>query len=96
MPITAVKPIIKDGVEYPYLLVNLAVSPLVQETTIGASCAMKLTPYRVKEDGTFEMLNDDAIPFSYLDVFSAGDKDLLKATETIIGAIQEFIIAKNI
>ena len=96
MPITAVKPIIKDGVEYPYLLVNLAVSPLVQETTIGASCAMKLTPYRVNEDGTFEMLNDDAIPFSYLDVFSAGDKDLLKATETIIGAIQEFIIAKNI
>ena len=96
MPITAVKPIVKDGVEYPYLLVNLAVSPLVQETTIGASCAMKLTPYRVKEDGTFEMLPDDAIPFSYLDVFSAGDKDLLKATETIMGAIQEFIIAKNI
>ena len=96
MPITAVKPIIKDGVEYPYLLVNLAVSPLVQETTIGASCAMKLTPYRVKKDGTFEMLNDDAIPFSYLDVFTAGDIDLLKATETIMGAIQQFVIAKNI
>jgi hypothetical protein len=96
MPITAVKPIVKDGVEYPYLLVNLAVSPLVQETTIGASCAMKLTPYRVKEDGTFEMLPDDAIPFSYLDVFTAGDNDLLKAANTIMGAIQQFVIAKNI
>ena len=96
MPIVAVKPIIKDGIEYPYLLVNLAVSPLVQETTIGASCAMKLTPYRVKEDGTFDILNDDAIPFSYLDVFTAGDEDLLKATNTIMGAIQQFIIAKNI
>ena len=96
MPITAVKPIIKDGVEYPYLLVNLAVSPLVQETTIGASCAMKLTPYRVNEDGTFDILYDDAIPFSYLDVFTAGDEDLLKATNTIMGAIQQFVIDKNI
>jgi hypothetical protein len=96
MPITSTHPIVKDGIEYPYFLVNLAISPLVQETTIGASCAMKLTPYRVKEDGTFEMLPDDAIPFSYLDVFTAGDIDLLKATETIMGAIQDFIIAKNI
>lgn len=96
MPIVAVKPIIKDGVEYPYLLVNLAVSPLVQEITIGASCAMKLTPYRVKEDGTFDILTDDAIPFSYLDVFTAGDEDLLKATNTIMGAIQQFVIDKNI
>ena len=96
MPIQSTKPIVKDGVEFPYFLVNLAVSPLVQETNIGASCAMKLTPYRVKEDGTFEMLNDDAIPFSYLDVFTAGDIDLLKETETIMGAIQQFIIAKNI
>lgn len=96
MPIIAVKPIVKDGVEYPYLLVNLAVSPLVQETNIGASCAMKLTPYRVKEDGTFEILNDDAIPFSYLDVFTSGDEDLLKATNSIMGAIQQFVIDKNI
>ena len=96
MPITSTKPIVKDGIEFPYFLLNLAVSPLIEETNIGASCAMKLTPYRVKKDGTFEMLNDDAIPFSYLDVFSAGDIDLLKATETIMGAIQEFIIAKNI
>ena len=96
MPIQSTKPIVKDGIEFPYFLVNLAVSPLVQETNIGGSCAMKLTPYRVKEDGIFEMLPDDAIPFSYLDVFTAGDIDLLKATETIMGAIQQFVIDKNI
>lgn len=96
MPIQSTKPIIKDGVEYPYFLVNLAISPLVQETNIGASCAMRLTPYRVKEDGTFEILPDDAIPFSYLDVFTAGDVDLLNATLTIMGSIQQFIQNKNI
>lgn len=96
MPITLTNPIVKDGVEYPYFTVNLAVSPLVQETNIGGSCAMRLTPYRVKEDGTFEFLEEDAIPFSYLDVFSSGDDDLIKATTTIMGAIQQFIIDKNI
>jgi hypothetical protein len=96
MPITSTKPVIKDGVEYPYFSVNLAVSPLVNETTIGGSCAMRLTPYRIKKDGTFEFLEEDAIPFSYLDVFSSGDDDLIKATTTIMGAIQQFIIDKNI
>ena len=96
MPITSTNPIIKDGVEYPYFTVNLAVSPLIQETNIGGSCAMKLTPYRVKEDGTFEFLEEDAIPFSYLDVFATGDSDLIKATTSIMGAIQQFIIDKNI
>jgi hypothetical protein len=96
MPITSTKPIVKDGIEYPYFTVNLAVSPLVNETTIGGSCAMKLTPYRVKEDGTFEFLEENATPFSYLDVFSSGDNDLIKSTTTIMGAIQQFIIDKNI
>lgn len=96
MPITSTNPIIKDGLEYPYFTVNLAVSPLIQETNIGGSCAMKLTPYRVKEDGTFEFLEEDAIPFSYLDVFATGDLDLVKATNSIMGAIQQFIIDKNI
>jgi hypothetical protein len=96
MPITSTNPIIKDGIEYPYFTVNLAVSPFIQETDIGGSCAMKLTPYRVKEDGTFEFLEENAIPFSYLDVFITGDTDLVKATMTIMGSIQQFIIDKNI
>lgn len=96
MPITSTNPIVKDGIEYPYFTVNLAVSPFIQETNIGGSCAMRLTPYRVKEDGTFEFLEEDAIPFSYLDVFSSGDADLIKATTSIMGAIQQFIIDKKI
>ena len=66
MPIQSTKPIVKDGVEFPYFLVNLAVSPLVQETNIGASCAMKLTPYRVKEDGTEKKILKDINWFARL------------------------------
>ena len=96
MPITSTNPIVKDGIEYPYFTINLAVSPFIQETNIGGSCAMRLTPYRVTKDGTFEFLEEDTIPFSYLDVFSSGDADLIKATTSIMGAIQQFIIDKKI
>ena len=96
MPITSTNPIVKDGIEYPYFTINLAVSPFIQETNIGGSCAMRLTPYRVKEDGTFEFLEEDAIPFSYLDVFTTGDADLIKATTSIMSSIQQFIIDKKI
>lgn len=96
MPITSTKPVIKDGIEYPYFTLNLAISPLIMDTDIGGSCAMKLTPYRVKEDGTFEFLEENAIPFSYLDVFTSGDEALIKSTLTTMGAIQQFIIDKNI
>ena len=96
MPITSTNPIVKDGIEYPYFTINLAVSPFIQETNIGGSCAMRLTPYRVTKDGNFEFLEEDAIPFSYLDVFSSGDADLIKATTSIMGAIQQFIIDKKI
>lgn len=96
MPITSTNPIVKYGIEYPYFTINLAVSPFIQETNIGGSCAMRLTPYRVKEDGTFEFLEEDAIPFSYLDVFTTGDADLIKATTSIMSSIQQFIIDKKI
>ena len=96
MPITSTNPIVKEGIEYPFFLVNLAISPVVQETTIGASCAMRLTPYRVKEDGTFEVLEDDALPFSYFDVFVASDEALVNASVAIMQDLQQFIIDKGI
>jgi len=45
MPITTTQPIQQNGHTYPYLSVNLAVSPLVEDY-IGGSIALKLTPYR--------------------------------------------------
>jgi hypothetical protein len=56
MPIQSTNPIVVDGVEYPYYTVNLAISPLVKETEVGASVAMRLTPYRELEGGRADVL----------------------------------------
>jgi hypothetical protein len=97
MPIQSTNPIEVDGNVYPYFMINLAISPLVKPTDVGGSVAMRLTPYRVLEDGTSESLGADyQIPIVYMDVFESGDNDALKATMAIMGAIQEFIIDKGI
>lgn len=96
MPIQSTTPIVKEGIEYPYFMVNLAISPLVKPTDIGGSVAMRLTPYRVLEDGSSESLPDDSIPFVYMDVFESGDSAAMTATFTIMGALQQFIIDKGI
>jgi hypothetical protein len=96
MPITSTNPIEVDGVEYPYFMVNLAISPLVKPTDIGGSVAMKLTPYRVLEDGSSESLPDNTTAITYLDVFESGDADAITAAGTIMYAIQTFINEKNL
>jgi len=96
MPIQSTNPIVKEGIEYPYFMVNLAISPLVKPTDIGGSVAMRLTPYRVLEDGSSESLPDDSIPFVYMDVFESGDSEATTTTFTIMGALQQFIIDKGI
>lgn len=96
MPITSNNPIEVDGVEYPYFMVNLAISPLVKPTDIGGSVAMRLTPYRVLEDGSSESLPDNSTAITYLDVFESGDADAINAAATIMGALQTFINDKNL
>lgn len=96
MPITSNNPIEVDGEVYPYFMINLAISPLVKPTDIGGSVAMKLTPYRVLEDGSSVSLPDNSIPITYLDVFESGDADAITAAGTIMYAIQEFINAKEL
>ena len=96
MPITSTNPIEVDGIIYPYFMVNLAISPLVKPTDIGASVAMRLTPYRVLEDGSSESLSDNSIPITYMDVFESGDTDAINAAATIMGALQTFINDKNL
>ncbi len=76
MPITTTQPINQNGHTYPYLSVNLAVSPLVEDY-IGGSIAMKLTPYREidpADGGGFEFLDDQAKNVVYLDVFREIDE----------------------
>jgi hypothetical protein len=96
MPIQSTNPIEIKGNIYPYFMVNLAISPLVKPTDIGGSVAMKLTPYRVLEDGSSEDLQDNSIPLTYMDIFESDDLDAKKAAKAIMAAIQEFIIDKKL
>ena len=97
MPIQSTNPIKVDGNIYPYFMINLAISPLVKETSIGGSVAMRLTPYRILEDGTLESLGADyQTPIVYMDVFESEDAAALTATSAIMEAIQNFIISKNL
>ncbi len=96
MPITSTNPIEVEGNVYPYYMVNLAISPLVKPTDIGGSVAMRLTPYRVLEDGSSESLSDNSIPITYMDVFDSGDTDAINAASTIMGALQTFINEKSL
>lgn len=96
MPITSTNPITIDGNVYPYYMINLAISPLVKSTDIGASVAMRLTPYRLLEDGSSVSLPDNSIPITYMDVFDSGDADAINSANTIMGALQTFINEKNL
>lgn len=96
MPIQSVNPIIVDGVEYPYYTVNLAISPLVKETEVGASVAMRLTPYRETETGAADVLQGHDRPVVYLDVFASEDMPAETAAYNILGIIQQFIIEKGL
>jgi hypothetical protein len=96
MPIQSTNPIIVDGVEYPYYTINLAISPLVKETEVGASVAMRLTPYRETETGVLEVLQNHDRPVVYLDVFASEDMPAENAAYNILGIIQQFIIEKGL
>ena len=98
MPIQSTTPTIVDGVEYPLLLVNLAISPnLKPNGVVGASVAMRLTPYREVENG-IEQLPDHAKAVSYFDVFEIAENDpeTAAAIEKIMTGLQEFITDKGL
>jgi hypothetical protein len=96
MPIQSTNPIVVDGIEYPYYTVNLAISPLVKETEVGASVAMRLTPYRETEGGKTDLLQGYDTPVVYLDVFASEDMPAENAAYNILGIIQQFIIEKGL
>ncbi len=98
MPILATQPLQENGHTYPYYIINLAVSPLIEDH-IGGSIALKLTPYRELEEGGFELLEDKAKSVVFLDVFKdiqQGDASLEKAVSQIMGALQQFILDKKL
>ena len=96
MPIQSTNPIVVEGIEYPYYTVNLAISPLIKENEIGASVAMRLTPYRELEEGKPDILQGHDTPVVYLDVFASEDMPVENAAYNILATIQQFIIEKGL
>jgi len=96
MPIQSTTPITVDGVEYPYYTVNLSISPLVKDTEVGASVAMRLTPYRETETGTLDVLQGHDRPVVYLDVFASEDMPAETAAYNILAVIQQFVTDKGL
>lgn len=98
MPIVSTNPIEVDGKIYPNFLVNLSMSPLLGNDSVGQSVALKLTPERV-EDGVSYQLPEYAKSVLILDVYkdiANGDKALENAVVAISNALQEFINAKEL
>jgi hypothetical protein len=99
MPITSSNPTIKDGVEYPYFGVNLAISPLwTNPEYVGGTVAMRLVPYRMDQNNLVDKLDDADKAVVYLDVFKDAENDpgLASAVTKIMQGIQEFIIVKGL
>lgn len=96
MPLISTTPTIVDGVEYPYFLVNLSISPY--NAPEGASVALRLTPYRNLELGGIEQLPDYTKAVSLLDVFAVAESDTAfeKAIEGIMTTLQTFINDKQL
>jgi hypothetical protein len=96
MPLISTSPTIVDGVEYPYFLVNLSISPY--NAPEGASVALRLTPYRNLELGGIEQLPDHSKAVSLLDVFAVAESDpaFEKAVEGIMTTLQTFINNKSL
>lgn len=96
MPIQSKNPTIVDGIEYPYFLVNLAMSPY--NAPNGVSIALNLTPYRNLELGGIEQLPDHAKAISLLDIFEVAEHDpaFEKAVTGIMDTIQTLVNDKDL
>ena len=97
MKIKSAKPTIVNGVEYPYFAVSLSMSPL-WKPNIGASVAIRLTPFRELEDGSFDILKNQPKAISLLDIFEVADGDphFEAAITDIMGALQTLVDNKEL
>lgn len=102
MPISTTRVIENNGFTYPYLLVNLAISPKYDEsipaTDIEGNVAMMLTPYRVLPNGLMDVYTDGAYSIFLTDIYkeATNDPELMQAMGYIITGIQYFINTKDL
>lgn len=97
MKIEATEPLVKDGVEYPYYAVSMSMSPL-WKPGLGASVAIRLTPFRELEDGSYESLPNQPKAISLLDIFETaqGDSHFEDAIQGIMKTLQDLIDNKEL
>lgn len=102
MPISTTRIIENNGFTYPYVLVNLAISPKNDETTpaadIEGNVSMLLTPYRVLPNGLMDVYTDGRYSIYMTDIYkeAENDADLAQAMGYIITGIQYFINTKQL
>ena len=92
------QPVVKDESTYDKYGVNLALSPMWRTDGVGVSIAVRLTPYRVDENGTPDHLDNEARAVVYGDATqdAATDPDLAQFLSAIEAAGQAFIDAKGL
>lgn len=102
MPISTTRVIENNGFTYPYLLVNIAISPKYDETIeaadIEGNVSMLLTPYRVLPNGLMDVYTDGRYSIYMNDIYkeATNDADLAQAMGYIITGIQYFINKKEL
>ena len=102
MPISTTRVIENNGFTYPYVLINLAISPKYDETTpaadIEGNVSMMLTPYRVLPNGLMDVYTDGRYSIYMTDIYKEAfnDEELMQAMGYIITGIQFFINAKEL
>lgn len=102
MPISTTRVIENNGFTYPYVLVNIAISPKYDETTeaadIEGNVSMLLTPYRVLPNGLMDVYTDGRYSIYMNDIYKEAENDaeLAQAMGYIITGIQYFINTKQL
>lgn len=97
MPLISTQPVIVDGKEYPFLALNMAVSPFWQPQYVGGSIALRFTPFRYDENHNVEKLenSDYQKVISLMDVFDNGTPEEKDIANKIMLQIQELINYKG-
>ena len=103
-PLTLTNPVVEAGITYPYVAVQMIVSPRVQNGGFINSAVFNFTPYRVMPNGTVEVLERDTLlppavaSVLISDVTATAQIDQVTglAMGRILAAIQSYLTAKGI
>lgn len=99
MPITLTQPFQADGKDYPYVAVQMIVSPDPAGPTVVARTVINFRPFRMGDDGNVEMRPHGEMPSILLaDAFHAAqfDPHLAVALGAIQDAIQQYVTDKGL